>query len=626
MFLIFKLTLTKIIQMTSFIQAFKKECNIIENEKGVILNKSTTNPCLDAFNKLVRGITMDNLTHHVNEIINFAKSNNDPSIIEDLFVIIFHKRNCRGGEGEKLITYQLILAVYEHYPMIINKVVTLLPLYGYYKDYFEIWKMICDMGGLDKYGSLINTIVESIIIQLKKDVSSENDISLLAKWLPRQGNMYNTQCYWYDMKSDKRIKSPLYLASIFFKQSPFNPKTSLVNNWILMKYRKMVSELTKKLNVPEIYMCAKTYHMIEFEKVASKALKTYSKAFLNEKSKGSLGYNMQETGNRYPGDIDRVSTRKKLLQFIQDGNISKLKGGQLDPHEIMSKLAYSSSSVESEILRAQWARKKEDVINQTKKLMENSSNFKGIGRCIPMIDVSGSMCGKNGSGVEPIEVAIALGIMTSELSTPPFNNMAISFSESPVLFNFFEDQKPDEKRNIILNSNVGYSTKFGKAIELILKICVDNKVPSSDIPNLIVFTDGQFDQMNTPPQTYASRGLSKVKPWKTCHEELLTMWANAGYDKIPNIIYWNLRANTPGFQTSSEHPGVQILQGYSPSLMKFILYGETFNETIVNVETENGMVEMKTSSVTPYDTFRKAVDQDVYLPIRQIISNDLRNF
>lgn len=611
--------------MTSFVCAFKKACNIIdiiENENGAILNKSTTNPCLDAFNKLVRGITMDNLTHHVNEIINFAKRNEDSSIIEDLFVIIFHKRNCRGGEGEKLITYQLILAVYEHYPMIVNKVITLLPLYGYYKDYFEIWKMICDMGCLDKYGALINTIVESIIIQLKKDLSSENDISLLAKWLPRQGNMYNTQCYWYDIKSEKRIKSPLYLASIFFNQPPFNPKTSLVNNWILMKYRKMVSELTKKLNVPEIYMCAKNYHMIEFEKVASKALKTYSKAFLNEKSKGSLGYNMQETGNRYPDDIDRVSTRKKLLQFIQDGNISKLKGGQLDPHEIMSKLAHSSSSVECEILRAQWDRKKEDVINQTKKLMEESSNFKGIGRCIPMIDVSGSMCGKNDSGVEPIEVAIALGIMTSELSTPPFNNIAISFTESPVLFNFYEDQTPDAKRNVILDNFVGYSTKFGKAIELILKICVDNKVPSSDIPNLIVFTDGQFDQMNTPPQNYASRGLSKVKPWKTCHEELLTMWANAGYDKIPNIIYWNLRANTPGFQASSEHPGVQMLQGYSPSLMKFILYGETVNETTVNVETENGIMEMKTSLVTPYDTFRKAVDQEVYLPIRQIILSE----
>lgn len=611
--------------MTSFVSAFQKACNIIdivENENGAILNKSTTNPCVDAFNKLVRGITMNNLTHHVNEIINFAKNNNDSSIIEDLFVTIFHKRNCRGGEGEKLITYQLILAVYEHYPMIVNKVITLLPLYGYYKDYFEIWKMICDMGGLDKYGALINTIVESIIIQLKKDLSSENDISLLAKWLPRQGNMYNTQCYWYDIKSEKRIKSPLYLASIFFNQPPFNPKTSLVNNWILMKYRKMVSELTKKLNVPEIYMCAKNYHMIEFEKVASKALKTYSKAFLNEKAKGSLGYNMQETGNRYPDDIDRVSTRKKLLQFIQDGNISKLKGAQLDPHEIMSKLAHSSSSVECEILRAQWARKKEDVINQTKKLMEESSNFKGIGRCIPMIDVSGSMCGKNDSGVEPIEVAIALGIMTSELSTPPFNNMAISFTESPILFNFYEEQTPDEKRNVILNNYVGYSTKFGKAIELLLKICVDNKVPSSDIPNLIVFTDGQFDQMNTSQQTYASRGLSKLKPWKTSHEELLTMWANAGYDKIPNIIYWNLRANTPGFQTSSEHPGVQMLQGYSPSLMKFILYGETFNETTVNVETENGIMEMKTSSVTPYDTFRKAVDQEVYLPIRQIILSE----
>ena len=268
--------------------------------------------------------------------------------------------------------------------------------------------------------------------------------------------------------------------------------------------------------------------------------------------------------------------------------------------------------------------------------MNINETINSIGRCIPMIDVSGSMCGKNsGSNVEPIQVAAALGIMTSELASAPFNNLAISFTETPRVFHFGYEQHPDDKRNLIFRDQMGYSTQFGKAIDLILDLCVKNNVPSSDIPNLLVFTDGQFDDMNSPTQynPYSqsqnqNQNQEKQKEkvsWKTCHEELMSKWASAGYDRVPTIIYWNLRANTAGIQTSADHPGVQLLQGYSPSLLKFVLFGEKMKETEITtevaVETDDGsIVMMKTSSITPNKTFRKAVDQEAYLPIRTILS------
>jgi hypothetical protein len=133
-------------------------------------------------------------------------------------------------------------------------------------------------------------------------------------------------------------------------------------------------------------------------------------------------------------------------------------------------------------------------------------------------------------------------------------------------------------------------------MDLILDICVKNQVPVDDIPNLLVFTDGQFDEMNQPNPHY-NNGFYRKKPleytpWKTTHEILMKKWADAGYDRMPTIIYWNLRANTPGIQTSEDHPGVQLLQGYSPSLLKFVLFGEKVEETQVEVETENGIVKM----------------------------------
>jgi hypothetical protein len=634
--------------------------NLVINENGALINNSSLNPCVDAFNKLVRGITDENLNNYVNEIIKFANESKNSEVLVDLFLLTFHKRNCRGGEGEKLITYKLLLKLYDYYPQSVLNLISVLPIYGYYKDYFKIWEIVCSFQigetlKYQKYSPLINKMVEVMLEQIEKDnknlIDKTNDeengffsISLLGKWMPRQGNHFDLSCYWYHPSNIyKKVNCVLYISSMMYNQLPIRKSNNgnngnKVNSWILKEYRENISNLTIHLNVPEVLMCAHQYSFIEFEKVASKAMKNYAKAFLNEKIKGVLANEFQVSGNRYPLDEDRVKTRNNLCEFIIDGKLSKLNGSQLDPHEIMSQLVKSSSNLEKEILRAQWNKKKEDVLEQVNKMLEEvayddddnmnmnlNETINSIGRCIPMIDVSGSMCGKgSGSNVEPIQVAVALGIMTSELATPPFNNLAISFTETPRVFKFGEDQHPDEKRNLIFRDQMGYSTQFGKAIDLILDLCVKNNVPSSDIPNLLVFTDGQFNDMNSQAQyqNYYKKENEKIS-WKTCHEELIHKWANAGYDRVPTIIYWNLRANTSGFQTSADLPGVQLLQGYSPSLLKFVLFGEKMSETEITteVETEDGqIVKMKRTSITPYETFRKAVDQEAYLPIRTILS------
>jgi hypothetical protein len=625
---------------------FKKISNLSINENNAYLKKSTTHPCLDAFNKLVRNVNSSNIDDYIFNIIEEAQHTNDYSMVIDMFVMMFHKRNCRGGEGEKLIMYRMLLTIYQNYPETIKKLIPLIPLYGYYKDYFEIWKLICEEKEKEEkfnyyvfYEPLINAIVDNIILQMNKDLSDKiGKISLLGKWLPRQGHKYDNSCFWYDKDfPERKIKGSLYIASRFFKQSPFNLKTGgqCVNNWVLMKYRLICTELTKKLNVPEVLMCANKYSEIEFEKVASKAMKNYIKAFLNEKVKGDAN-DMEETGNRYPDNEDRVNARKNLKSFISDGKLTKIKGSQLDPHEILHNLKKSKSNLEREILHAQWEQKKKDIVDQVKKMMIESgkdpNTFEGIGHCIPMIDVSGSMCGSHKSGIEPIDVAIALGIITSELASPPFRDLAMSFTEDPHLFTFLPGQTPYHKYSILVRDEVGYSTKFDKAIKLILDMCIRHKIPASDIPNLLVFTDGQFDEMNDHQDitnfNYNVKNLNvQKKSWKTCHEELLQLWAKAGYDRIPNIIYWNLRANTPGFQTSEDHPGVQLLQGYSPSLLKFILYGEEPGEKMIDVHIEDDLsdddtpriVKMRASKVSPLSTFRKAIDQIIYDPIREIV-------
>ncbi len=144
---------------------------------------------------------------------------------------------------------------------------------------------------------------------------------------------------------------------------------------------------------------------------------------------------------------------------------------------------------------------------------------------------------------------------------------------------------------------MGFSTQFGKAIDLLLDFCVCNKIPDDQVPSLLVFTDGQFDTMNDCSED-----------WRTCHKILTDKWIVAGYKESPTIVYWNLRSGTPGFQATSNYPGVQLLQGYSPALMKFILFGDEDEIRDIN--------DIKPRErPTPFETFKKIINQDVYKPI-----------
>ncbi|NBW29483.1 hypothetical protein EBR37_03825, partial [bacterium] len=104
------------------------------------------------------------------------------------------------------------LKLYDFYPQSVLNLISVLPLYGYYKDYFNIWEMVCSFQigetlKYQKYSPLINKMVEVILEQIKKDNNNlinknngENgffNISLLGKWMPRQGNHFDLGCYWY---------------------------------------------------------------------------------------------------------------------------------------------------------------------------------------------------------------------------------------------------------------------------------------------------------------------------------------------------------------------------------------------------------------------------------------------
>jgi hypothetical protein len=340
-----------------------------------------------------------------------------------------------------------------------------------------------------------------------------------------------------------------------------------------------------------------------------------TKALLNEKLKGTVTASQEETGNRYPDDDDRVQARKNLLAMLTDP--SKIKTAGIDPHEIMKAHITGESSSQKAVANAQWTQKVAEVMDQMREmreklLAEGQTIPEHLGNLLPMMDVSGSMSGL------PMDVSIGLGLFLTYIQEAQGKvPVAISFTEMPRVFDF--TGKTLTERYEQVNRNVGYTTNFEVALELVLD-CIKK---SGEHRDLIVFTDGQFNTMNR-----VCGGNKHASPdWTTSHERFLQKVAELGLVRAPRIIYWNLRADTPGVQTHASHPGVQMLQGYSPALLRFVLLGDSVKETQVEVlNTQTGQMQKVTvSTVTPYDTYRQALDFDRWDPIRTMLSNSTEN-
>jgi hypothetical protein len=75
-------------------------------------------------------------------------------------------------------------------------------------------------------------------------------------------------------------------------------------------------------------------------------------------------------------------------------------------------------------------------------------------------------------------------------------------------------------------------------------------------------------------------------------------------------VYWNLRGDTKGFVAQADTPNVQMLSGFSPSLLKLLLTAKPLSSP----QAGGGKRE-----VTPYDTLRAALDDEAYDVVRRVL-------
>jgi uncharacterized protein with von Willebrand factor type A (vWA) domain len=137
-----------------------------------------------------------------------------------------------------------------------------------------------------------------------------------------------------------------------------------------------------------------------------------------------------------------------------------------------------------------------------------------------MVDVSASMSGT------PMEVAIALGILTSEVTHPVFCDRVLTFSEDPQWHDLSKETTFVQKVQSLQRADWYLSTDFVKDMQKIAELVKNERLEQHDIPDLLVISDMQFDEAARvmPTELFSRAGGG----WKTAHEKIVELFASVG--------------------------------------------------------------------------------------------------
>lgn len=338
-----------------------------------------------------------------------------------------------------------------------------------------------------------------------------NQIGLAAKWCPSLDSSFD--------------RSTLVCESIARKMWPkdsIDEYKDIAEEHYVYKVRdrlrrEVLVPLRKALELPEVYMSARQWDSLPYNRVASVAMKKYTKIF------------KKHDAERFGGYLTKVKEGK-----------AKIAAGALLPHEIC---ASAKDEETRDVAELQWDRMVKDMLEKGK--MKDS---------IAVCDVSGSMTGT------PMEVCIALGMLLSELSEEPWKGRVITFSEDPQI-HIIEGKTLTEKMQFVEMMDWGTNTDFQKVFDLLLEVAKDGKLTGDDmVKRVFVFSDMEFDQ-------------ASANAWETDYMAICRKFSESGYgDCVPQIVFWNLRdsRSTP---VVANQKGVALVSGFSKNLMKIFLEG-----------------------------------------------------
>lgn len=500
--------------------------NITVTENGDKAFSTSGTKCLDFFFRITRSAPVSDYVPAF-----FEAWLENPNIATR---ILLNLRDCRFGKGEKLIPIVLLACLKRSiHESIYNELIHSVWSVGCGKDLLRILELH------RKFSLKLNeetdkkTPIEIKIFadQLEddyrvylngKDETQKVKISLCAKWAPSEKSHFDVK--------------PLHFARAIRNCMGYTPK----------KYRQILSQLRSHLNVLENLMATRQFDKIVFSQVPAIAMKKTYKAFQRDtNADGVKSDERQKLSENY----------KEYLRDLAKGGVTKVNVTGIQPHELVNTYLNNPLCELDPLVEAQWG-----------ALRSRISQHGTFSRSTAIVDVSSSMSGR------PMEVAIALGILLSELTDEPYKNKVLTFHSDPTWHTITGDTLK-EKVACLKNANWGGSTNLSKSLKLILDEAVSNS-GSKIADTLYIFTDMQFDCVD-----------SGTTEWLSTFEHSERMFREAGFE-FPKIICWNLRtSSTKTLPICSDQPGYAMLSGFSAELLKQVLNKEDITPYSIMMQT-----------------------------------------
>ncbi|KAG0246060.1 hypothetical protein BGX31_004714 [Mortierella sp. GBA43] len=352
----------------------------------------------------------------------------------------------------------------------------------------------------------------------KARLEKGQSVSLAAKWCPSLNQFH-----------DNHTLISTTIAQILYpEKKPEEDHVDYVNRVRSLLRQQYYVPLRKAIPVLETLITAQKWDEIPYNRVPSVAMKNLKKLFEQR-------------------DKERF---QQYLESLSKGETT-IAAQALMPHDLVTEVSKYRGAPEDELsiktAEAQW-----------KSYVDRLAKTGTMSSAMAMCDVSGSMSGT------PMEVAIALSLLLSQLSEPPFNGLVLTFSANPQVHRI-EGDSLSSRVNSLRRMDWGMNTDLAKAFDHILQLAVKSKLPKEDmVKTLFIFSDMEFDQ--------AVSGASRGEMF-TNYAVVKDRFERNGYD-LPQIVFWNLRGSNVGNKPAkASQPGVAMVSGFSGMLMKLFLDG-----------------------------------------------------
>lgn len=388
-------------------------------------------------------------------------------------------------------------------------------LLGYLEDHHQtvLLKVLPKVPEVGRWDDLLifktDMVKKAAFTLIQKALAEGN--ALCAKWMPRQS---------VGKSGRARGRKGREEAVELRKFLELTPKG----------YRKLLASCT---NVVETKMCANEWDKIDFEKIPSLAAARYQKAF-----------------NKH--GFEKYEEYKEKLEKGE----AKISAGAVYPYDVIKSINHGDQKVAI----AQW---------------NALPNYLGDHRILCVVDTSGSMGSFNYYGqrdwgfevkgnVQPLDIAVSLGIYCAEKLKGAFHGMWCNFSTTPTLRKLSGNVVEMYNQLAQHGSDWHGSTDIEKAMAKILDVATRNKVPANEMPEmLLIISDMEFN--------YCVNGE------ETVYEATARRFAEAGYE-LPKIVFWNVNSRSGNYPVTANERGTGLISGFSPAIMKAVLSIEDMAE------------------------------------------------